>query len=492
VITAGGTSEAIDDVRTLSNRSTGRLGMALAVEAAARGMRVTLIGAAPLADHVASLPSSVRFVAFTDTASLREALRLHLTPPPDAVWMAAAVADYLPKPSAGKLSSDADRLVVEAERADKLLPWIVEQVGGERVIGFKLLSGVSEHELLRVARAQRTSLGLAATVANDLQRLGDRQHPAWWVDAQGARPIVATRETTAARLLDAWCPESATATPWGPGRLAQQVPIARPGGVHPPPRPIERVALDGADPHAAEVVVGADGTPRGLGGACDAARWRAAGPGALYVHGEVVATREAEAWRLHTEDTGWIEAHARALGDTVQLIGDARGWADRGWTQASDGRWAAPWSRSDASPAASALVVDVATGHVLVGMRKKPPLRWSIPGGRGEAGEDAPTTAARELFEETGVRLETPTGRPRWTFYLGGQPGRPLWRLDVVVALTLGQTDVMETDEFAPVWLSIGAALRLDNLAPTVRHVLADVRAHRAAGGSWPALLTEP
>jgi ADP-ribose pyrophosphatase YjhB (NUDIX family) len=488
LITAGGTSEAIDDVRTLSNRSTGRLGVALALEAHARGIRVTLVGAAGLADRAERLPEGVRFVPFTDTASLRRALEAHLDPAPDAVWMAAAVADYVPRVHAGKLPSTAEHLVIEAERNDKLLPWIVSRVGGGRVIGFKLLSGVPTARLLEVAEAQRAALGLRATVANDLSQLGEGAHPAWWVEAAGARPILGPRSETASALLDAWHPPDAKRAIVGPGRLRHRAALQDPSGVHPPPRPWTRLALDGADASRPEVVLGDDNALWGLGGAWDVARWQAAGPGALFVHGQVVATRAGSGWRLHTEDTGWIEAHAAALGDLAHLEGPTAGWADRGWVQREDGAWVAPWHRQDARPAASVLVIDVSRGDVLLGMRKKPPLRWSLPGGRGEPDEDAASTALRELREETGLVLCDGASAPRWTFFLGGQPGAPLWRLQVVVVPTLGAGAVTETEELAPAWMSIDAALHLDNLAPTVRHVLRDVIAHRARGGTWDAL----
>lgn len=91
LISAGGTREALDPVRYLGNRSSGRQGFALALVAAARGARVTLIAAnVALAD-----PPAVTVLKVTDARELEAAMR-SLSPAADAVVMAAAVADFRP------------------------------------------------------------------------------------------------------------------------------------------------------------------------------------------------------------------------------------------------------------------------------------------------------------------------------------------------------------------------------------------------------------
>jgi phosphopantothenoylcysteine decarboxylase/phosphopantothenate--cysteine ligase len=91
VISAGGTREALDPVRYLGNRSSGRQGYALALVAAARGAQVTLVSAnVSLPD-----PPSVTVVAVRDARHLQRAMSEHV-PGADAVVMAAAVADFRP------------------------------------------------------------------------------------------------------------------------------------------------------------------------------------------------------------------------------------------------------------------------------------------------------------------------------------------------------------------------------------------------------------
>ena len=102
LVTAGGTREPIDAVRFLGNRSSGKQGEAVAVEAAARGASVVLVTAA--GDRPA--PPGVEVVR-VDTAAEMEAAVLARAPSADVVVMAAAVADFRPKaPADGKLRKD--------------------------------------------------------------------------------------------------------------------------------------------------------------------------------------------------------------------------------------------------------------------------------------------------------------------------------------------------------------------------------------------------
>ena len=92
LVTAGGTREPIDPVRFISNRSSGKQGHALAEAAARRGAIVTLVTAAPLT------AAGVEEIVRVDTASEMEEAVLARTAASDVVIMAAAVADFRPKP----------------------------------------------------------------------------------------------------------------------------------------------------------------------------------------------------------------------------------------------------------------------------------------------------------------------------------------------------------------------------------------------------------
>jgi phosphopantothenoylcysteine decarboxylase/phosphopantothenate--cysteine ligase len=122
VVTAGGTREAIDPVRFIGNRSTGRMGAAIAEAALDRGARVTVIAA----NVEVEMPATATVVPAGSTADLRAAL-LRLTHDPggragfDVLVMAAAVADFRPVASADAKLPRTDDLTLRLEATPDLL-----------------------------------------------------------------------------------------------------------------------------------------------------------------------------------------------------------------------------------------------------------------------------------------------------------------------------------------------------------------------------------
>jgi phosphopantothenoylcysteine decarboxylase / phosphopantothenate---cysteine ligase len=163
LVTAGGTREPIDSVRYVGNRSSGRMGLALAEEAAKRGADVTLIAAN------VSLPLPSAAIPVETTAELESAVRTHF-PDADVLIMAAAPADFRPAaPADEKISREGtDRLTVELEPT----PDIVASVAAERrpdqtVIGFAAEHGQGAVERGREKLARKR---LDAVVVNDISR----------------------------------------------------------------------------------------------------------------------------------------------------------------------------------------------------------------------------------------------------------------------------------------------------------------------------------
>jgi phosphopantothenoylcysteine decarboxylase / phosphopantothenate---cysteine ligase len=165
LVTAGGTREPIDSVRYVGNRSSGRMGFAVAEEAARRGAEVTVVAAN------VSLPraEAVRYVDVQTAAELREATRAEF-PAADALVMAAAVADFRPAaPAATKLKKEGrEGLTVELERtADVLVELSAERSPEQVVVGF-----AAEHGERAVERAREKleRKRLDAIVVNDIAR----------------------------------------------------------------------------------------------------------------------------------------------------------------------------------------------------------------------------------------------------------------------------------------------------------------------------------
>ncbi|MEA2696176.1 MAG: phosphopantothenoylcysteine decarboxylase / phosphopantothenate---cysteine ligase [Myxococcales bacterium] len=168
VVTAGPTFEAIDDVRFIGNRSSGKMGFAVAAAAAARGAQVTLI-AGPV-----GLPTPARVVARIDVESAEQmggALRA-ATAGADVVVMAAAVADFRPTVrSAGKLSrrlQPTDLAVALTPNPDLLADIARTRPGKSPLLVGFAAETAAEAALAARARAKLVEKGCDVIVANDV------------------------------------------------------------------------------------------------------------------------------------------------------------------------------------------------------------------------------------------------------------------------------------------------------------------------------------
>jgi phosphopantothenoylcysteine decarboxylase/phosphopantothenate--cysteine ligase len=135
LVTAGGTREAIDPVRYISNRSSGRMGVAIAAAAWRRGADVTLVaGSMSVAP-----PVGVTVVAVETTAAMRDAVAAHL-PESDVLVMAAAPADFRPiEPAAQKIKKSGTPAAIAVEPTDDILMTTrAERRAGAVIVGFAL------------------------------------------------------------------------------------------------------------------------------------------------------------------------------------------------------------------------------------------------------------------------------------------------------------------------------------------------------------------
>jgi phosphopantothenoylcysteine decarboxylase / phosphopantothenate---cysteine ligase len=165
LVTAGGTREPIDSVRFLGNSSSGRMGLALAAAAQARGAEVTLLAA----NVALECPAGVACRSVATAAELQAACEQEF-PACDVLLMAAAVADFTPAaPRDGKIKK-ADRTVLELElepTADILAGLAELRRGGQTLVGF-----AAEHGEGAIDRAREKLVAkrLDAIVVNDISR----------------------------------------------------------------------------------------------------------------------------------------------------------------------------------------------------------------------------------------------------------------------------------------------------------------------------------
>lgn len=201
VITAGPTHEPIDRVRYLANRSSGRLGIALALEADRRGWSVTLLlgPVDPSADY-----TQIHVERFTTTCDLHELLATH-APRCDVLIMAAAVADYRlagPKTAPDdKLSRDDGPITLTLEPTEDLLADLsTRRRDGQTLIGFALEP--ADH-LLERAQEKLERKDIDAIIANPLETMGSDTIDATllWRDGRRDSPGCALSKTAFAHWL---------------------------------------------------------------------------------------------------------------------------------------------------------------------------------------------------------------------------------------------------------------------------------------------------
>ncbi len=223
VVTAGGTREAIDPVRFLGNRSTGKMGVAVAEAAIARGARVTVVAA----NVEVPLPPAATVIRVESTAELRAAL-LRITHATDgsagfdALVMAAAVADFRPVAPADRKLERSARLAIELESTPDLLAEIGRIAHGLDSDGAPTRAPLQPVPFLVGFAAETGSLGRAEEklrrkgvdllVANDVSEpgsgFGTDTNRVTILAADGSRrelPTLSKREV-ADRLLDRVAP----------------------------------------------------------------------------------------------------------------------------------------------------------------------------------------------------------------------------------------------------------------------------------------------
>ena len=201
LVSAGGTREPLDAVRYVGNRSSGRMGVALAVEARRRGAEVTLLAA----NLAVPAPAGVELVETPTAADLEREALAHAAEA-DVVVMAAAVADYRPAETlAVKRPKDAAAWTLELEPTTDVLALLGERRrDGQLLVGFAAETGAAGPER---AREKLSRKGADLFVLNDVSRtdigFDAYDNEVTLLTAAGERPVAkAPKEEIAAAILD--------------------------------------------------------------------------------------------------------------------------------------------------------------------------------------------------------------------------------------------------------------------------------------------------
>jgi phosphopantothenoylcysteine synthetase/decarboxylase len=255
VVTGGGTIAPIDDVRVLTNISSGRFAASITEACLDRNATVWHIHApSALLPFVRSARfdldapdpagEAVRLARLQETwrsvrdrlhpvalqtgtvadyqETLKRILQAHAI---DVAFLSMAVSDFEPKPRAGKIPSEtAESLVIECRRTPKVIRMVRDWSPSVYLVGFKLLSGVTSQELIRAARRACRANRAQLTVANDLELIRQGRHTLHLV-RPGAEPeTLEPGDDLAERLVDrvfAWADAARNFAPSHPALPAE-------------------------------------------------------------------------------------------------------------------------------------------------------------------------------------------------------------------------------------------------------------------------------
>lgn len=200
LITSGGTTENIDSVRGITNHSTGHLGKLIAETFLSNGHQVTLVTTKQAVKPSEQKGLTIHIISNVDSLlhTLEPLVKSH-----DVLIHSMAVSDYTPvymtdleeleqvsspaqllskRNGETKISSKSDYQVLFLKKTPKVISQVKKWNPDIRLIGFKLLVGVTKAELFEVARASLAKNQAELIVANDLNDIISDQHMAYLVD----------------------------------------------------------------------------------------------------------------------------------------------------------------------------------------------------------------------------------------------------------------------------------------------------------------------
>ncbi|MGQ3411946.1 bifunctional phosphopantothenoylcysteine decarboxylase/phosphopantothenate--cysteine ligase CoaBC [Natrinema sp. LN54] len=193
VVTSGATSESIDPVRIITNRSSGKMGRAVAQACYVRGAAVTLVHDGPAVPY-----ADVR--AVESAAEMLDATR-EACAEADALVSAAAIGDYTVETSDEKIRS-GQRLTLELEPTPKLIDEIRSEHPDLPIVGFKTETSGDEGAMIQRARETLERAGLAFVVANDASVMGAAETSALLVHATDAARYEGTKAGLGGEIAD--------------------------------------------------------------------------------------------------------------------------------------------------------------------------------------------------------------------------------------------------------------------------------------------------
>ncbi len=202
LVTAGPTVEPIDPIKLITNRSSGKMGVAVARVAASRGAEVALI----YGPGTEAPPSNVKVVRVQTTREMCEAFKRELKSPRDIIVSTAAAQDFAIERPAERKLRHFEPPTLKLVPAPRVLDEVRKLAPNAFVVGFKAEFKVSDEELLAAAK-EKLGEGLDMVVANDVARpgagFGSETNDVIIVTSSGSKVMRATKVEIAKAILDA-------------------------------------------------------------------------------------------------------------------------------------------------------------------------------------------------------------------------------------------------------------------------------------------------
>jgi len=197
LITAGPTWVPIDNVRVISNTSTGKTGILLAENLAKRGAKVTLL-LGPIGAY--SLNKKIRVMDFKFFDDLNSLVKSELKKKYDAVIQAAAISDYAPaKVNRAKLNSDRKTIRLSLKKTPKIINSLRERTPGSFLIGFKFEPDLSGKNLIKKGRTLLKNACLDLVVGNSTK---NKQYSAYLITDEKTSVKISSKEKMVKTLTD--------------------------------------------------------------------------------------------------------------------------------------------------------------------------------------------------------------------------------------------------------------------------------------------------
>ncbi len=196
LITGGATAEAIDPIRILTNRASGKTGIELALLAFRRGADVTLVHRGCI-----GIQGICEFNA-ESAQDMTESVLEELGKGYDLLISAAAISDFTVEPSKNKIKSDKD-VTLSLKPAPKLIKEARAKYPELKIIGFKAETGVTRDELVKRARKSMKESGLSMVVANDVSKggMGTDTNDVYLID-DAVKRVSGTKRQIAIEIMD--------------------------------------------------------------------------------------------------------------------------------------------------------------------------------------------------------------------------------------------------------------------------------------------------